>query len=80
METENRRGYVIEIQSGQPAPAAALEASPAADSESEDVLLIDGQVVPYIATQEGIRIYYQAPEKDLLSAARSFVDTQPEKS
>ncbi|MEW4461463.1 hypothetical protein AB1K42_25485 [Roseibium algicola] len=45
-----------------------------------EVLLIDGEIVPHIETDEGIRIYYQPPEQSLLEAARSFVDTQPETS
>ena len=84
MATEKRRGYVIELQSGQPAPtdeALAVEASPvSASAATGDVLLIDGKEIPYVATQEGIRIYYQPPEDNLLSAARSYVDTQREKS
>ena len=84
MATELRRGYVIEIQSRQPATRdgeLAPDASPTTpDSATGDVLLIDGNVIPYLRTQEGVRIYYQPPQQDLLSAARSYVDTQPEKS
>jgi hypothetical protein len=85
MVSERRRGYHIEVRSAAPsAPGAAsltAEASAGVHASAEnEVLLIDGKVVPYAKTQEGFRIYYQAPEKDLLTAARSYVDTQREKS
>jgi hypothetical protein len=84
MTEERRRGYHIEIRSSQKAVAAGREL-PAGDhtfsagAGEEETLLIDGKVVPYLTTPEGIRIYYQPPAQNLLEAARSFVDTQREK-
>lgn len=84
--TEQRRGYVIEIRSSEaPEPSATDGTTLSSDSgivenDRDEILLIDGEAVPYIRTSEGYRIYYQPPETDLPSAARSYVDTQPEKA
>ncbi len=83
MLKEERRGYNIEIRSSSPSERTTTTVfSEGVTPEGEDgseVLLIDGKVVPYIKTSEGYRIYYQPPAPDLPSAARSYVDTQPEK-
>lgn len=84
MPEERRRGHSIEIIApGQSTPGleAALPEDLAAgvDAGDEEVLLIDGKVVPYRRTTEGVRIYYQPPANSLIEAARGFVDTQPEK-
>lgn len=63
------------------APQAATQDKDIESSGDEKpVLFIDDQVVPYARTEEGYRVYYQPPEKTLLEAARSFVDTQREAS
>ena len=85
MITEQRRGYRIEIRTSAPSTRPREETVPdvaaaVPDSTAPEVLLIDGKVIPYIKTQEGIRIYYQTPKSDLLEAARSYVDTQREKT
>lgn len=87
MLTENRRGYDIEIRNSEPPEGSRVtvfsgELSVDGEAEaasSEEVLIIDGKVVPYIKTSEGYQIYYQPPAPDLPSAARSYIDTQPEK-
>lgn len=83
MLKEERRGYNIEIRSSSPSErTTTIVFSEGVTPEGEDgseVLLIDGKVVPYLKTSEGYRIYYQPPAPDLPSAARIYVDTQPEK-
>jgi len=76
--TEVSRGYVIEIYTPQ---ASSSEATPgaAADTTSQEILLIDGESVPYLKNAQGYHIYYQPPEDSLLNAARSFIETQGEK-
>lgn len=61
-----------------PKSATQFEALSADNDERQDVLTIDGEIVPYVHTQEGYRIYYQPPTETLLDAARSYVDTQRE--
>ncbi len=83
MLKEKRRGYDIEIRSSEPSELTTTTVfsegvTPEGENGSE-VLLIDGKVVPYLKTSEGYRIYYLPPTPDLPSAARIYVDTQPEK-
>jgi len=84
MTHERRRGYRIEIQGPPKSTTGNKELSSdsrtlAAESDEKEVLLIDEKIVPYLKTPEGYRIYFQPPAADLLEAARSYVDTQPEK-
>lgn len=87
MFTEKRRGYDIEIRSSEPSERSGIRVfsgrfpanGEVETSDNTEVLLIDGEVIPYSKTTEGYRIYYQPPTPDLPSAARSYVDTQPEK-
>lgn len=85
MADELRRGYRIEIIQNNSGGIKLETQSTSShtqsnESEEKEVLLIDGEVVPYVSTTEGFRIFYQPPEGTLLEAARSFVDTQPENS
>ena len=85
MAEERRRGHSIEIiapgQSTHGLEAAQPENLAAgAEASDEDIVLIDGKVVPYRRTTEGVRIYYQPPANSLIEAARDFVGTQPEES
>lgn len=78
---ETRRGYKITIETEAVEELFIAEAEGAENRavvESE-TLMIDEKPVPFLRTDEGIRIYYQQPQPDLISAARSYVDTQPEK-
>ena len=84
MTREQRRGYRIEIRGPAPLSNSANELAPDAsssgpDAETNEILLIDDRAVPYITTQQGVRIYYQPPEADLVAAARCYVDSQREK-
>lgn len=83
MVTEERRGYRIDIDTTAPESSPdelpANATSRASESMADEVLRIDGDIVPYLKTPEGFRVYYQPPQNDLLEAARSYVDTQPEK-
>jgi len=76
--TEVSRGHVIEVSNPQ---ASSSEALPevAADTISQEILLIDGEPIPYYKNEQGYHIYYQPPENSLLKAARNFVETQREK-
>jgi hypothetical protein len=47
-------------------------------NKSKEVLIIDGEIIPYVEAKDGYRVYYQPAAKSLIEAARSFVDTQPE--
>lgn len=80
---EIRRGYHIKIEETAATRAldnAGAELIHATDEErANEILTIDGNAIPYIKSEEGFRIYYQPPKSDLISAARSYVDTQPEK-
>ena len=55
----------------------SLSVEPNVDKQ---VLIIDGEIIPYLETQDGYRVYYQPAANSLLEAARSYVDTQPEAS
>lgn len=84
MSEEMRRGYNIKIYKAMPS-SSTDEVSPqlnavAGDSEGNEVLRIDDTNVPFLKTDQGYRIYYQPPEESLLEAARSYIDTQREKS
>lgn len=76
---EERRGYSIEIRGAAPEALGVPGAEALGEDAAAEVLRIDGEDVPFLRTSQGYRIYYQPPTPDLLSAARSFVDTQPEK-
>lgn len=83
MTEELRRGHSLEIvppaqSPSQPEAAQPENLAPGGEPGGEDVLLIDGEVVPYLKTAEGIRIYYQKPAASIIEAARSYVDTQPD--
>lgn len=39
-------------------------------------LFIDKEEIPFVKTDEGYLIYYQPPEKTLLDAAKSYLNTQ----
>lgn len=84
MTEETRRGYKIQIQresleNPTRSSAAASSESSAVGVAEDQVLLIDGERVPYLKTKEGYKIYYGAPSETLLEAAQRYVDTQREK-
>jgi len=84
MTEEVRRGYKIEIYDQPPSNnldefSPRLNANPGR-SEPTEALRIDDKNIPYQKTNQGYRIYYQPPEDSLIDAARSFIDTQREKS
>ena len=85
--TATHRGHKIEIVSpegGIEALAARPEGLPPAvegrapEEVTEDILLIDDEEVPYLATPEGFQVWYQPPKPTLMEAAESYLDTQPE--
>lgn len=79
---EQRRGYEIEIrnQNGSSNDSQFRILSGVPVEEKVEVLLIDGEVVPYIKTKDGYSIYYEPISSDLSSAAKNYVDTQPQKT
>ena len=84
MFKEERRGYNIEILTSsddlEPSRTAVFSAEVTTElEENREILLIDGEVIPHLKSSDGYQIYYQPPMPDLPSAARSYVDTQPEK-
>lgn len=85
MAEEQRRGHSLEITPTERLPGGLERSLPESLAagvapSDEEILLIDGEVVPYLRTPEGVRIYYQPPAANLIEAARNFVDTQREES
>jgi len=72
------RGYVIETNTPQVSSSEVLPEGEA-DATVGEVLLVDGESIPYLKNAQGYHIYYQPPEDSLIKSARSFIETQREK-
>ncbi len=87
MAEEMRRGYSIAVM-GTDAPAfkkfptelATSSQGEIAKAAEEELLFIDDEPVPFLKTDDGYFIFFEPAAGTLMEAARSFVDTQPEKT